>query len=76
MHLEWPRSFMEAARPKSFSKASESRQLALSKHIQKLEEFCGATLFDRLSTGVRLTEAGAILYSRREPVLREMEAVH
>ncbi|MCM3271774.1 LysR family transcriptional regulator [Paenibacillus elgii] len=65
MNTEWLHSFAEAAKLKSFSKASKELNLsqpALSKHIRNLEHDLDATLFYRTSGGIELTEAGERLY--------------
>jgi len=56
--------FIEVARHLSFTKASEVlfiSQPAISKHIQKLEQEYGVSLFDRNKGLVKLTPAGLIL---------------
>lgn len=56
--------FIEVARHLSFTKASEVlfiSQPAISKHIQKLEQQYGVSLFDRNKGLVKLTPAGLIL---------------
>ncbi len=57
--------FITVARAKSLSKAANLLYLsqpAVSKHIKSMEEYYGAKLFDRTNQGVRLTEAGEIVY--------------
>ncbi|MGE8205496.1 LysR family transcriptional regulator [Heyndrickxia sp. NPDC080065] len=78
MNIEWLNSFVEAARFKSFSKASKAINLsqpALSKHIRNLENELDVTLFFRTSTGIELTEAGERFYSRIVPVISEFTAI-
>lgn len=78
MNIEWLNSFVEAARLKSFSKASKANNLsqpALSKHIRNLENELDVTLFFRTSTGIELTEAGERFYSRIVPVIAEFTAI-
>ncbi|MGE6260057.1 LysR family transcriptional regulator [Heyndrickxia sporothermodurans] len=78
MNIEWLNSFVEAARFKSFSKASKANNLsqpALSKHIRNLEIELDVTLFFRTSTGIELTEAGERFYSRIVPVIAEFTAI-
>lgn len=48
-------------------------QPALTRSIMALEEVLGARLFDRLSSGVELTTAGAIVLERGQRVMRESE---
>ena len=59
--------FIEVAREKSFSKASDSlfiSQPAISKHIKSLEEYYKTKLFDRKGIHIELTPAGALLLER------------
>jgi DNA-binding transcriptional LysR family regulator len=48
-------------------------QPALTRSIMALEDVLGARLFDRLSSGVELTTAGAIVLERGQRVLQESE---
>jgi LysR family nitrogen assimilation transcriptional regulator len=48
-------------------------QPALSRHVQRLEEELGASLFTRANRGVRLTEAGNKLLENALRILREVE---
>lgn len=71
------RSFREAAA------ALNLTQPALSRSIQSLEMALGATLFDRLGTGVEPTKLGEILLARAHDILqgtveleREMALLH
>jgi DNA-binding transcriptional LysR family regulator len=78
MNLEWLQSFAEAAKQKSFSKASKVNNLsqpALSKHIRNLENDLDVTLFYRTSTGIELTEAGERFYTRIMPVIDELTGI-
>jgi LysR family transcriptional activator of glutamate synthase operon len=78
LNLEFFEGFMEAAKHKSLSKASEKLNLthpALSKQIRKLERYYGVTLFRRSATGVELTDAGKLLYERIRPILRDLAAL-
>ncbi|MET4559680.1 LysR family transcriptional activator of glutamate synthase operon [Lysinibacillus parviboronicapiens] len=78
MHVEWLRSFIEAANQKSFSKAAQVNNLsqpALSKHIQNLENNLGIELFHRSSMGIELTAAGERFYTRITPVIAELGAI-
>ncbi|HXV73498.1 MAG TPA: LysR substrate-binding domain-containing protein [Sphingomonadales bacterium] len=55
------RAFEAAARHESFSKAAKELHVthgAVSKQIKALEEQIGVDLFERVGTGVRLTERG------------------
>ncbi|SIT33303.1 DNA-binding transcriptional regulator, LysR family [Filimonas lacunae] len=59
--------FIEVAREKSFSKASDTlfiSQPAISKHIKQLEEYYKIKLFDRKGIHIELTTAGKLLQQR------------
>jgi DNA-binding transcriptional LysR family regulator len=61
MDSTWLLDFVELAKSGSFSKAAEARnvtQPAFSRRIRLLEDWVGATLIDRGSHPVALTEAG------------------
>ena len=58
-------SFMRAAQTLNLS------QPALTRSIQALEQELGLTLFDRVSTGTRLTPAGERVVRSARAVLRE-----
>src|ERR687897_2708491 len=61
----------------SFSAAAEAlsyTQPAVSQQIAALEKSAGATLVDRTSKGVRLTEAGRALVDHAEVVLARLAA--
>jgi len=67
------RIFLEAARTLNFSRCAEVLHLtqsAISKHIGALEARLGVQLFKRLSTGLRLTHAGAVYFERVAAALR------
>ena len=49
-------------------------QPALSRIISKLEEQCRGQLFERTSTGVRLTQLGTMVTERARRILSEIEA--
>ena len=56
--------FLAVARARSFRRAAETVHLsqpALSQHVRELEADLGASLFDRLSRSVQLTDAGRVL---------------
>ncbi|MBN9295860.1 MAG: LysR family transcriptional regulator [Filimonas sp.] len=60
-------AFMEVARQKSFSKASQAlfiSQPAVSAHVKALEEQYKTKLFERKAMQIELTEAGQLLYKR------------
>src|SRR4051794_8373071 len=48
-------------------------QPALTRHVQRLEEELGVTLFTRANRGVRLTEAGERLLDGATRILRDVE---
>ena len=69
--LLWLEDFLELSRSGSFSRAARERSIAqpaFSRHIKSLEDWLGATLFDRSAHPVALTEAGR----RFRPVAEEM----
>ncbi|WCK54927.1 LysR family transcriptional regulator [Aneurinibacillus sp. Ricciae_BoGa-3] len=78
MNTEYLLSFIETVKSGSISKASDKLNMthtALSKQIRKLEEHFNVSLFNRSSSGVEVTEAGRILYSRIRPLLHELERI-
>ncbi len=74
------RAFYQAALDRSFHKAAANifiTQSALSQRISKLEQEIEATLFVRDNNGVRLTEAGSILFEYvRDLLYREQEIMN
>jgi DNA-binding transcriptional LysR family regulator len=74
MELRHLRYFVAVAEALSFRGAAERlrvAQPALSKQIRDLEEECGARLFDRNTTRVRLTDAGVILLEEARNILAQ-----
>ncbi|MGC4376953.1 LysR family transcriptional regulator [Fictibacillus sp. Mic-4] len=72
-HLNY---FLEVARQKSFSKASEKLHISqptISKMIKDMEEEWGVLLFERLSKGIQLTDAGEIVYKQAQKVVEAFE---
>lgn len=70
------RVFLETAKEKSFSRAAENiflSQPTVSTHIKALEKEVGASLFDRSSRELELTEAGEILYGYARELLNMKE---
>ena len=60
----------------SFSRAAHVlgvRQSAVSRRVRALEDKLGVSLFERDSTGVRLTEAGRRFLERTRPALSEID---
>src|ERR671914_782192 len=71
------RVLKEVAEHGSFSSAAEAlsySQPAVSQQIAALEKRAGATLVDRTSRGVRLTDAGRALVEHAEVVLSRLAA--
>lgn len=70
------RVLREVARCGSFSSAAESlgyTQPAISRHVAILEQETGATLLERLPTGVRLTDAGELLVRHTATILSRLQ---
>lgn len=66
------RLFAETARFLSFRKAAANMRIAqsvLSRQIQALESDLGVVLFQRHANGIKLTEAGTVLYEHAQRVL-------
>jgi DNA-binding transcriptional LysR family regulator len=66
----------EVARCGSFSSAAESlgyTQPAISRHVAILEQETGATLLERLPTGIRLTDAGELLVRHTATILSRLQ---
>ncbi len=66
--------FVEAARWLNFTKAAENlymSQQTMSRQIKAMEKELGFPVFERKNVGVRLTEAGSILYHAWESMLDE-----
>lgn len=78
LNLDWLRSFTEAAKYKSFSKAANENNIsqpALSKHIQNLENDLNVKLFHRTTTGIALTDAGQYFYNKITPIMTELTLI-
>ncbi|WP_248923887.1 LysR family transcriptional regulator [Paenibacillus hamazuiensis] len=78
MQVEWYRSFTEAAKWRSLSKAADKLRLtqpAVSKHIRQLETAYGVELFRRTAAGVDLTEAGKLFLERIMPVVQSLDTI-
>lgn len=78
VELHQLRYFVHVAETLSFSRAAERCHVAqpsLSQQIRKLENELGHRLFDRMSRGVALTEAGRALLPRARRILGEVNAV-
>ena len=71
-------AFMAVAKTKSFSAAATRLRIAqssLSAKVQRLEESLGTVLFIRHGRGVSLSEAGVVLMTRAERLVREIEDI-
>src|SRR4029450_13406278 len=67
----------EVAAQGSFSAAAEAlnfTQSAVSQHVAALERETGTRLRERLSRGVRLTEAGAVLVEHADAIIARLES--
>jgi DNA-binding transcriptional LysR family regulator len=70
--------FIMVSRLKSFSKAAKllyMTQPAISNHIQSMENYYGAKLFNRHSHGVSLTKAGEVVYAHAQKILSLHDAM-
>ena len=64
--------FQSVAKNLSFTKASQElfvSQPAITKHIQELEAYYQARLFDRQGSKISLTKAGELLLKHSEKIL-------
>src|SRR5215210_356563 len=64
-------------RARSFSAAAEAlnfTQSAVSQHVAALERESGATLVERRSRGIRMTDAGRALVTHADAILARIEA--
>ncbi|KIL40271.1 LysR family transcriptional regulator [Gordoniibacillus kamchatkensis] len=72
-HLQY---FLEAARWKSFTKAAQAlyiTQPTISKMIKNLEEELGVALFDRIGKRIELTDAGSVLLTQAQHMVKSFE---
>ncbi len=72
------RAFRTVVERGSFAAAAEalgSSQPAVSLHVHALEERYGVALLQRLRSGVRLTDAGTVVYARAVAMLRGLDAM-
>jgi DNA-binding transcriptional LysR family regulator len=75
MELSWLEDFLALANCANFSRAAELRNMtqpALSRRIRALEEWVGASLFDRTHQPVVLTEAGRVFRPSADEALRRL----
>ena len=73
MELKQLRSFVEVVRHGSFTQAAErlhSTQSTISKQVAQLEQRLGEQLFERNGPHIRLTDAGKLVLTRAEEMLR------
>ena len=66
--------FVHAAESLSFSEAARQMHLTqptVSHHIQMLEKSLGVELFERVGSGLKLTEAGRMLVPRARKLVRQ-----
>ncbi len=77
MEINWLHDFIAVATTRSFSRAAEERncsQPALSRRIQSLEVWAGASLLERTTHSVNLTPAGEAFRHTAEDILRRLNA--
>jgi DNA-binding transcriptional LysR family regulator len=77
MDIGWLEVFCEVAQRGSFTAAAQATgytQSAISRQVSALEGATGATLFDRLPRGVRLTAEGQCLLTHAEAILDRLGA--
>lgn len=75
MDIMWLEDFIKLADEGNFSRAAEARNLtqpAFSRRIRALEEWVGATLVDRDTHRIALTEAGLAFRVLAEDILRRL----
>ena len=78
MEMRQLRYFVAVARERNFSRAAEVLHIAqppLSRQIQQLEDTLGATLIDRSSRPLTLTDAGRFFYEQANQILARMEHI-
>lgn len=74
-HLRAFRAVVEHDGFGAAAEALDTTQPAVSQHVRALERHYGLPLLDRLPRGVRLTEAGAVVYRRACALLESMAAM-
>ena len=75
MEIKWLMDFLSLVDTGNFSRSAEARattQPAFSRRIKALEEWAGATLFDRSKQPISLTRAGEQFRPIAEEVLRRL----
>lgn len=75
MEIRWLEDFLSLVDTRNFSRSAEARyttQPAFSRRIKSLEEWVGATLFDRTTQPISLTPSGERFRPVAEEVLRRL----
>src|SRR3546814_2828548 len=75
MDIMWLEDFIKLADEGNFSRAAEARNLtqpAFSRRIRALEDWVGATLVDRDTHRIALTEAGQAFRVLAEEIMRRL----
>lgn len=75
MEIRWLEDFLSLVDTRNFSRSAEARyttQPAFSRRIKSLEEWIGATLFDRTTQPIRLTLSGERFRPIAEDALRRL----
>lgn len=75
LHLHY---FIEVARQKSFTKASQTlhvSQPSISKVIKTLENELGVTLLERMGREIELTDVGGAVFERAQSVVNEFHSL-
>ena len=78
MNLRQLEYFMLTAECRNVTEAAERLHMAqppLSRALRALEDELGVTLFSRSNKGMRLTDAGRILYEEAKPLFRQIESI-
>lgn len=78
MNIRQLEYFMLTAECRNVTEAAERLHMAqppLSRALRALEDELGVTLFSRSNKGVRLTDAGRILYEEAKPLFRQIENI-
>ncbi|MGE5704598.1 MAG: LysR family transcriptional regulator [Clostridia bacterium] len=76
MDIKQLKYFVEVAKRKSFTRASEAllvSQPSISKMIKTLEDELGVVLLDRNERKVTLTDAGMLVYDQAQAILQQLD---
>ena len=79
MDIQHLKYFVEVAKQKNFTKASQIllvSQPSISKMIKSLEDELKITLLDRSERKIKLTDAGVIVYEQALKILQSVEDVY